>query len=40
MANIIFLVVDAILLIASVCFLISYIKVRKKTKLNFNKRKW
>ncbi|EPH0595988.1 small membrane protein [Klebsiella pneumoniae] len=40
MANIIFLAVAAILLIVSVYFLISYIKVQKKTKLTFNKRKW
>lgn len=40
MANIIFLVVAAILLVISIYFLISYIKDQKKTKLTFNKRKW
>ncbi|HDT1828710.1 TPA: small membrane protein [Klebsiella quasipneumoniae subsp. similipneumoniae] len=40
MANIIFLVIAAILLIVSVFSLISYVKDRKKTKLTFNKRKW
>ncbi|TLV06866.1 small membrane protein [Klebsiella indica] len=40
MANVIFLIVAAILLIISIFSLVSYIKDQRKNKLTFNKHKW